>query len=207
MEAEMGQNRSTRRLATFRGGLKTVWLGLREQFDRMRCCGAWRQRSTVPQRSGVDLTNRTNLPRASAVIAVTLAMMLTMFMASTPAASGATLPACPVIAKWPVKPVTADVVAALKKYYAARHLTPITIYKNQETVLNVKQQSIGVHWCRNVDGSKSGYVGVVPKNATAAVMVHVKHKPYPVTEAGSTFATLAKMPLTGWKVVSDDTGP
>jgi hypothetical protein len=138
---------------------------------------------------------------------MTTAMMLSTFALSTPAASGTTLPACPVIAKEAVKPVSADVVAALKKYYAVRHLTPISVYKNQETVLNVKQQSKGVHWCRNSDGSKSGYVGVVPKNATAAVMVHVKHKPYPVTEAASTFATLAKMPVTGWKVVSDDTGP
>jgi hypothetical protein len=83
----------------------------------------------------------------------------------------------------------------------------MTIYKNQEMVLNVNEQSVGVHYCKNPDGSKSGYVGSVPKNATAAVMVHVKHKPYPVTQAPSSFVTLAKIPRTGWKVVSEGTGP
>jgi hypothetical protein len=126
---------------------------------------------------------------------------------STTGAGGATLPKCPVISSLPVRPVAADVRAVLTKYFSAKHLTPISVYKNQETILNVKDQSVGTHWCKNPDGSKSGYVGMVPKNATAAVMVHVKHKPYPVTEAPSTFVTLAKVPGVGWKVVSEGTGP
>ena len=48
---------------------------------------------------------------------------------------------------------------------------------------------------------------MVPKNATAAVMVHVRHKSYPVTDAGSAFTALGKITFTGWKVVSDDTAP
>ena len=145
--------------------------------------------------------------RARSVAAFAIAGMLSMVMISTPARGGTPLPACPVMSKWPVKPVSADVVAALTKYYSARHLTPVSVYGKRETVLDVKKESVGVHWCRNLDGSKSGYVGVVPKNATAAVMVHVKHRPYPVTQAASTFVTLAKIPSKGWKVVSDDTGP
>ena len=79
--------------------------------------------------------------------------------------------------------------------------------QQHELVMSQSKWSIGVHYCRNIDGSRSGYVGVVPKNATAAVIVHVRHKPYPVTDAGSTFATLAEIPFTGWKAVSDDTAP
>jgi hypothetical protein len=126
----------------------------------------------------------------------------------TPGAVGATtLAPCPApYSKWPVKPIAADVLKVLTKYFTAKHLNPITVYKKQEKVLNVKQQSVGTHWCKNPDGSKSGYVGSVPKNATAAVMVQVKHKPYPVTQAGTTFVTLAKL-TTGWKVVSEGTGP
>jgi hypothetical protein len=124
------------------------------------------------------------------------------------APSGATtLPACPIYAKLPTKPVAADVKAALQRYYAARHMTPVTVYNNRETVLNLKTFSAGVHWCANLGGGKSGYVGMVPAKATAAVSVHVRHKAYAVTGAASTFATLAKMPGVGWKVVSDDTAP
>jgi len=163
--------------------------------------------TVVATKTRLDVTTKTVMRRASGVVVLTALMLLTPSTGSPPALAGVPLPACPVIAKSAVKPVTADVVSALNKYYAARHLTPVSVYKNQETVLNVKQQSSGVHWCRNLDGSKSGYVGVVPKNAIAAVMVHVKHKPYPTTMVASTFATLAKMPHTGWKVVSDDTAP
>lgn len=140
------------------------------------------------------------------VLALVLMMGVGLAM-PTMGAGGATLPKCPVISSLPVKPVASDVRAVLTKYYSAKHLTPISVYKNQETILNVKNQSVGTHWCKNPDGSKSGYVGMVPKNATAAVMVHVKHKPYPVTEAPSSFVTLAKVPGVGWKVVSEGTGP
>ncbi|MFA5919540.1 MAG: hypothetical protein WC800_08405, partial [Candidatus Nanopelagicaceae bacterium] len=88
-----------------------------------------------------------------------------------------------------------------------KHLTPITIYKNQEMVLDVKEQSVGVHSCRNLDGGTGGYVGAVPLTATAAVMVYVKHEPYPTTQTPSNFVTLARMPGTGWTVVAEGTGP
>jgi hypothetical protein len=102
--------------------------------------------------------------------------------------------------------VSAPVKSALTRYYATRHLNPITIYRNRVWVLNVKLEILGTHWCQNAGGGRSGYVGVVPKNATAAVLVEVTHRPYPVTQSATTFATVAKLP-TGWKVVSDDTGP
>ena len=91
--------------------------------------------------------------------------------------------------------------------HARKHLTPITIVNRRETVLNVKVQRVGVHYCANPGGGKSGYVGAVPKNALAAVMVYVRHKPYPVTNSPASFVTLARMPVTGWKVVSEGTGP
>jgi len=201
------KNRSGKCFTTFGRVAKIKKIAPYEQLDQMRFRGARCQGLTSQQKSDIELTPKASVRRAGGVVVLTVAMVLTMFTGSTPALGGTSLPACPIIAKSAVKPISANVVLALKKYYAARHLTPISVYKNEETVLNVKQQSIGVHWCRNLDGSKSGYVGVVPKNATAAVMVHVKHRPYPETMAASTFATLARMPLKGWKVVSDDTGP
>ncbi|MDE3064706.1 MAG: hypothetical protein KGJ36_03445 [Acidobacteriota bacterium] len=133
-------------------------------------------------------------------------------LAGAPAIVGApagatTLPACPIIANLPTKPVPAAVRTAITRYYSVRKMLPVTIYNNRETVLNVKTFSAGVHWCRNLDGGKSGYVGMVPAKALAAVMVHVKHKAYAVTMSASTFMTLVQMPGTGWKVVSDDTAP
>lgn len=125
---------------------------------------------------------------------------------STPIPS-TTLTACPVVANWPVKPVTADVLAVITQYYASKHLTPITVYKNEETILDVKEQSVGVHSCRNPDGGTGGYVGAVPLTATAAVMVYVKHEPYPATQTPSNFVTLAQMPDIGWTVVGEGTGP
>jgi hypothetical protein len=74
-------------------------------------------------------------------------------------------------------------------------------------VLDVKEQSVGVHSCRNLDGGTGGYVGAVPLTATAAVMVYVKHEPYPTTQTPSNFVTLARMPGTGWTVVAEGTGP
>jgi hypothetical protein len=144
--------------------------------------------------------------RAAASLAVVAATMPPMLLAST-TVEATTLPRCPSYAAWPTKPVAPDVLAAIKKYYSVRHLTPVTVYQNRQSVLNVKTMSAGVHWCRNLDGGRSGYVGMVPKGALAAVLVHVKHKAYAVTQASSTFVTLAKMPKTGWKVVSDDTAP
>ena len=68
------------------------------------------------------------------------------------------------------------------------------------------QQSKGVHYCKNPDGGKSGYVGSVPPSATAAVMVEVTHKPYSVTGSPTHFVTVAKL-ASGWKVVREGTGP
>lgn len=93
------------------------------------------------------------------------------------------------------------------KYYSEKHLTPITISKNQEMVLDVKEQSVGVHSCENEGGGVGGYVGAVPLTATAAVMVYVQHKPYPTTQTPSNFVTLAQIPGTGWTVVAEGTGP
>lgn len=162
-------------------------------------------------------------PRVGTAVAAILTMLLTVSVTAcqaapsksvsakqTPAPTSTpspTLTACPVVANWPMKPVTADVVAVVTQYYSAKHLTPITIYKNQETVLDVKEQSAGVHYCRNLGGSTGGYVGAVPLTATAAVMVYVKHEPYPTTQTSSNFVTLAQMPGTGWTVVAEGTGP
>lgn len=160
-------------------------------------------------------------PRIDTAVAAILTMLLTVSVTacqSSPSKSVSakqtpvptpttTLTPCPVVANWPVKPVTADVLAVVTKYYADKQLTPITIYKNEEMVLDVKEQSVGVHSCRNPDGGTGGYVGAVPLTATAAVMVYVKHEPYPGTQTPSNFVTLALMPGTGWIVVGEGTGP
>jgi hypothetical protein len=135
------------------------------------------------------------------------AIVLAAVALSDSGASAASLPPCPVYSKWPTKPVTPDVLAAITKYYTARHLAPVAVYGNKMSVLNVKLMSGGTRYCRNPDGSRSGYVGIVPARALMAVIVHVKHRAYPVTGSASTFITLAKLRVTGWKVISDDTGP
>ena len=118
-----------------------------------------------------------------------------------------TLTPCPVIENGTVKPVTAEVLAVVTQYYAAKHLTPITIYKNEETVLDVKEQSAGVHSCQNPGDGIGQYAGAVPLTATAAVMVYVKHQPYPEMPISSNFITLAQLPDKGWVVVDESTGP
>jgi hypothetical protein len=117
-----------------------------------------------------------------------------------------TLPVCPSIDSWPVRPVSAAVTQALRAYYAARHLTPVSIYRGRMWVLNVRTESVGVHWCRNVGGGRSGYVGEVPKGASAAVLVRVTHRAYPVTGSATTYATVAEV-AKRWRVVGDDTAP
>ena len=155
-------------------------------------------------------SHRSGLTRTVAVLgSLTLAAGLGVPLAATwsgAAASASTLPVCPTTATWPVKPVSAAVRATLVKYYTVRHLNPVTVHKNQMWVLNLKLERAGVHWCTNAGGGRSGYVGVVPKAATAAVLVQVTHKAYPVTGSSTTFATVVKL-ATGWKVVSDDTAP
>ncbi len=148
--------------------------------------------------------------RAAAIKTSALAIAVTLGMWFAPGTSelgASTLPPCPVLAKMPVKPVEPAVTRVVQRYYARKHLTPITIVNRRETVLNVTVQRVGVHSCANPGGGKSGYVGAVPKNALAAVMVFVRHKPYPVTNAPASFVTLARLPVTGWKVVSEGTGP
>ncbi len=125
--------------------------------------------------------------------------------AGAPSTKGG-LVACQNYNTWPIRSVPAAVVNAVKAYYAQKKLTPITIDKNREWVVPIATQRVGEHWCLNADGSASGYVGAVPYSASAAVMLYVHHKPYPVTEAPSHFVVLAL--VSGqWKVVSEGTGP
>ncbi len=120
--------------------------------------------------------------------------------------SATTLAPCPTLSTWPFTPISPVVKATLVRYYRARHLTPLTVYRNRMWVLNLVLERVGTHWCANPGGGRAGYVGVVPKNARMAVMARVTHRPYPVTGSAITYATLALLP-TGWKVVSDDTAP
>ena len=158
--------------------------------------------ASIPRTSSSHLASR-----SAARVACVATLALSPLALISSAAHASSLRACPVFSNLAVKPVSADVKAALTSYYATRKMTPISIYKGEETILSVQLESTGVHWCRNLDGSKSGYVGVVPKSSTAAVMVHVKHKAYAGTEAASTYATLARSSSGVWKVVSDDTAP
>ena len=95
---------------------------------------------------------------------------------------------------WPTRAVTADVRRVVTQYYATRHLTPITIANNREMVLNVVEQSKGVHHCMNPDCSVSGYVGSVPANATAAVMVQVTHLAWPCDRFHREFRDAGRVP-------------
>ena len=125
--------------------------------------------------------------------------------ANAPAAS-TTFAVCNFYSNWLTKAVTADVVSAVTQYYVLRKLAPITIANNREWIVPLATERVGVHWCLNADGSVSGYTGSVPLKATAAVMIYVHHKPYPVTEAPSHFVILASIAGV-WKVVAENTGP
>jgi Fibronectin type III domain len=128
---------------------------------------------------------------------------------SASAASNAVTPhfgACVAFSDLASRPVTSSVLAAITRYYTASHLVPVSIVNNREMILVIADQTIGVHHCSNPDGSVASYVGMVPANATAAVMVEVRHQPYPVTGGSISFVTLANT-ATGWRVVNEGTGP
>ncbi|MHB1087243.1 MAG: fibronectin type III domain-containing protein [Acidimicrobiales bacterium] len=125
--------------------------------------------------------------------------------------SNAVTPAVALLACWSldtsrVVTLAPAVRAVVTQYYVEKHLEPVTFYKDLQWVLDVSQQTTGVHYCKNADGSKSGYVGSVPANASAAVMVEATHKPYPVVGSPTHFVTVAKL-ASGWKVVAEGTGP
>ncbi|MGC8511209.1 MAG: fibronectin type III domain-containing protein [Acidimicrobiales bacterium] len=125
--------------------------------------------------------------------------------------SNAVTPTGAVAACWslgtsPTSPLAPTVRAVVTQYYDAKHLGPVSFVGNRQWVLNVAQQSPGVHRCANPDGSTSEYVGSVPSNAAAAVMVEATHKPYPVVQAPTNFVTVARL-ATGWTVVAEGTGP
>ena len=104
------------------------------------------------------------------------------------------------------RPVSTDVLAALTKHYTANHLMPIRVVNNREKILVVAEQTIGAHHCANSDGSTASYTGMVPTNATSAVMLEVSHQPYPMTGGSISFVTQAKT-TAGWTVVNEGTGP
>ncbi len=143
--------------------------------------------------------------RAAMLAGAALALPLSALAGGSPIAAS-TLPRCPTLATWPIKPVSPIVKSTVTTYYTKRHLTPIQIMGNRMRVLNLALERTGVHWCLNAGGGRAGYVGVVPKTATAAVLVQVQHRPYPVVGSTITWATVVRLP-TGWKVVSDDTAP
>lgn len=126
--------------------------------------------------------------------------------AVTPRTSIRVLPICDVGVVRPTKAVSAQVVAAVSAYYAARHLTPIKFVRSQETILNVHEWPVGFNYCRYVGAGVSGEGGFVPSNATAAVMVLVDHKPDPVTGFSTHFVSVALIPSVGWRVVGEFTG-
>ena len=121
--------------------------------------------------------------------------------------SSPSLPDCSKVFLGPLKPLERDVATAALKYYQAKKLSPIKIYKNQEKVVVVKLWTVGVHRCLNPGGPSGAYVGAVPKNAKSAVQIYVYHKPYVEVPNNSHFLTVAKLPRKGWVVVSETTSP
>ncbi len=155
-------------------------------------------------RSFVRSPRRLRAPVA-ALVAVVLALPVAVSVGSSPALASK-LPRCPTLATWRVTPVSPVVRSTLTTYYASRHLAPIRVIGNRMRILNPVVERTGVHWCLNASGGRAGYVGVVPRTASAAVLVQVRHRPYPVVGSVVTWATLVRLPA-GWKVVSDDTAP
>jgi len=117
------------------------------------------------------------------------------------------LPSCNEAEIYPTRKVTHEIVSVVTRYYAVRHLTPITIFQNTETVRSVHEDAVGTNWCRYPGGGTAASGGYVPLTAEAAVEALVVHMPYPVTHFSSNFVTLAKLPGSGWTVVGEGTGP
>lgn len=114
---------------------------------------------------------------------------------------------CPAFDSLPTTDVDSAMLAVITDYFDKQGLTPVKLINATARVLDVHAQVVGTHDCANPDGGMGGYTGVVPVDATEAVMAYVSHKPYPATGAASTFITLAKLPGAGWKVVGEGTGP
>ncbi len=125
---------------------------------------------------------------------------------ATAAISRGTVLVCTGPSSWPTRHVSGDVLRAISAYYAAKKLTPATVPSGTEWVLNVVAYRVGTHWCLNADGGYGGYSGSVPATASAAVMVLVRHRAYPVTQNSSSFVTLAQVKGL-WRVVGEGTGP
>ena len=162
--------------------------------------GKWCSASTT----SCTITGLTN--GTSYAVAVTAINTVGTSVAATSSAVTPNYAACVAFSNLPARPVSADVLAALTRYYTANHLAPISIVGNREMVLVVSQQTIGVHHCTNADGSLASYTGMVPADATAAVEVEVRHLAYPVTGGSISFVTLAQT-SAGWTVVNEGTGP
>lgn len=124
----------------------------------------------------------------------------------TPRATLRVLPTCNDNTILPTKPVAPVIVTIVTKYYAARHLAPITIFQNQETVLSVHENAVGMDYCKNVGDGIGATGGYVPVNAVAAVRVLVEHKTDSLGYSAH-FLTIAEIPKVGWKVVGVGTGP
>jgi hypothetical protein len=127
--------------------------------------------------------------------------------AVTPLSTLKVLPSCNEAEIYPTHKVTHEVVSVITRYYAVRHLTPITIFQNTETVRSVHEDAAGTNWCRYPGGGTAASVGYVPLAAEAAVEVLVEHMPYPVTYFSRNFVTLARLRGSGWTVVGEGTGP
>jgi hypothetical protein len=120
----------------------------------------------------------------------------------------AVLSACPAVSDRPFQPIAESVFATAYAYYKSKNLLPITIDQNRENVLNLTEQSLGLHWCNSGNDIVGGYKGEVPLNATKAVMVYVEHAPYENgTGVTSNFVTIAMIPSKGWQVVGENTSP
>jgi hypothetical protein len=162
--------------------------------------GKWCTASTM----SCTITGLTN--GTAYTISVTATNTVGTSVAATSSSVTPKYAACVAFSNLPARPVAADVLATLTAYYTANHLVPISVVNNREMILNVAEQTIGVHHCTNPDGSVAGYTGMVPASATAAVEVEVRHLAYPVTGGSISFVILAQT-AAGWKVVNEGTGP
>lgn len=116
-----------------------------------------------------------------------------------------TLPPCPDLSTRPTLPVTDEWVQVVTDFYAARALAVSDVSETAQ-LLDVAEQREGIHQCMNADGVVGGWMGSVPRDAIAAVMLTVSHDPDEATGTGFNFVTLASNGA-GWRVVAEATGP
>jgi hypothetical protein len=103
----------------------------------------------------------------------------------------------------------AKILPAVMILIQARYekLAPYRIESQYARVVDVRAESVTPHICIYPAGQQIAYHGNVPATATQAIQLLIKHAPDPLAFERTSVVVVAKMPNSGWAIVSEGTGP